>query len=150
MIPVQEASRIILEQSMDFGRELVSLHKANGRVLKEVLFADRNFPPFDRVTMDGIAINASAFLAGNRTFRIQGLQAAGQAQQRLNDSAHCIEIMTGAVCPAGADTVIRYEDVNISESEGKKIAKIQLDEIRPQQNIHHKGSDRPKGEILCP
>ena len=67
-----------------------------GRVL-----AERDQPPFARVTMDGIAIAHSAFAAGKRRFPIQGTQAAGATPSSLGATDGCIEVMTGAVLPAG-------------------------------------------------
>ena len=61
MISVHEATKIILETARDFGSELLRFEQANGRVLAEPLFADRDLPPFDRVTMDGIAFRFADF-----------------------------------------------------------------------------------------
>ena len=60
MILVEEAEKIILDQSRDYGTEIVSFDNCLGRVLAEDIYADRDFPPFNRVTMDGIAINYEA------------------------------------------------------------------------------------------
>lgn len=61
-----------------------------------------------------------------------------------------MEVMTGAVLPAGCDTVVRYEDIIIQENEGVKYAKITIpfSEIKTGQNIHKKNSDRKQGDIL--
>ena len=61
-----------------FGSETVNLARANGRVLRQTVNAERDQPPFDRVTMDAIAIAWSGFEAGNRVFAIQGRQHAGE------------------------------------------------------------------------
>ena len=61
MISVQEATEIILQHSADYGVEEVPLVKAIGRILREDLMADRDFPPYDRVTMDGIAIKYESY-----------------------------------------------------------------------------------------
>ena len=52
-----------------------------GAVLAQSVRAERDQPPFDRVTMDGIAIASEAWRAGQRRFRIAGTQAAGQRPQ---------------------------------------------------------------------
>ena len=49
-----------------------------GAVLAQSVRAERDQPPFDRVTMDGIAIASEDWRAGQRRFRIAGTQAAGQ------------------------------------------------------------------------
>ena len=97
MITVEEASKIIQSEIQDFGVDSVEFMKSQGRVLKEVILADRDFPPFNRVCMDGISINEKAFLKGSRSFHIEGIQAAGSPQLSLENENNCIEVMTGAV-----------------------------------------------------
>lgn len=149
MISVQEAQHFIHSSFLNLEPEEVPLSKARNRILRQVLIADRDFPAYDRVTMDGIAIHYTQFAQGQRSFPIAGIQQAGMPQQRLEDPTKCIEIMTGAVCPSGTDAVIRYEDLKIIEKAGQKVAIIQLDKMKHRQNIHHQGSDRPQGEVLC-
>lgn len=115
-----------------------------GRVLAEKIVADRDFPPFDRVSMDGIAINSEAFNKGQRTFLIEGIQPAGSPQISLQNKFNCIEAMTGAIIPNNADTVIPYEQVTIENGE----ATTSIESIKNKQNIHLKGTDRKKGDIL--
>jgi len=142
MISVEEALAIMKSAAGDFGQEKIPLSQALGRVNKDVWKVDRALPPYDRVTMDGIAINYSAYAEGNRSFPIQGVAAAGQAQQSLNDPTHCLEIMTGAVMAEKADTVIRYEDLKIENG----VAHLQVDGVVQGQNIHYQGEDRKAGE----
>ena len=70
-----------------------------GRVLRQTVLAERDQPPFDRVTMDGIAIAFADFEKGTGEFPMQAMQAAGDAALTL-DAGNCIEIMTGASLPA--------------------------------------------------
>lgn len=144
MITVAKAKHIILENTQDFGIEEIPFLQAIGRVLKEDIVADRDFPPFNRVAMDGIAINYRFFEQGLRHFKIEGIQAAGSPQKTLDNAANCYEVMTGAVLPNNTDTVIRYEDVDINTL----VATITIDEIKERQNIHRKGSDKSKGTVL--
>jgi len=106
MISVEEALAILKSSKRDFGQEKIPLSEALGRINKEVWQVDRNLPPYDRVTMDGIAISYQAFAAGKRAFPIQGVAAAGQEQQILQNPEHCLEIMTGAVLAANAETMV--------------------------------------------
>jgi molybdopterin molybdotransferase len=144
MISVKEAKNIILNTTQDFGVEEVPFIKSVDRILKEEIFADRDFPPFNRVSMDGICIDFNAFKTGQRAFKIEGIQAAGSEQITLQNSENCIEVMTGAVLPENANTVIRYEDVLIKNG----IATIIIDEVFDFQNIHQKGKDGKVGDIL--
>ncbi|MGB0892678.1 MAG: molybdopterin molybdenumtransferase MoeA, partial [Flavobacteriaceae bacterium] len=111
MISVEQAKNIILQNHQDFGVEDIPFIKSVGRILKEDILADRDFPPFNRVSMDGIAINYSFFQKGKREFTIEGIQPAGSEQLSMLNAENCIEVMTGAVLPNNSDTVIRYEDV---------------------------------------
>lgn len=144
MITVAKAKHIILESIQEFGIEEIPFLESLGRVLKEDIVADRDFPPFNRVAMDGIAINYRFFEQGLRNFKIEGIQAAGSPQQTLDNAANCYEVMTGAVLPNNCDTVIRYEDVDINTS----VSTVTVDEIKEGQNIHTQGSDKNEGTIL--
>lgn len=145
LISVSKAEEIIFSEKIDFGTEKISINNSLGRVLAEPISADRDFPPFDRVTMDGIAIKFANYEQGNRQFRIQSTQSAGEKIQALLLDNECIEIMTGAILPKNTDTVIRYEDLEIES--GFAIIKSQ---IREKQNIHFKGEDRKQGEEIIP
>ncbi len=145
MISVAAAEQIILAQADFLGAETAPLDAAHGRVLQAPLIADRDFPPFTRVSMDGIAIAYSAYAGGRRTFPIAGVQAAGAAPLHLNHPGACLEVMTGAVLPTGADTVIRYEDLSIQNGE----ATIVVEQVRAGQNAHPQGLDRRAGDRLA-
>jgi len=146
MISVEEALKIILKNTQDFGVEEIPFLESVGRTLKEDILADRDFPPFNRVSMDGIAINQEYFKEGIRDFKIEGVQAAGAEQKTMKVASNCREVMTGAVLPENTDTVIRYEDIVIENG----IATIQIDSITGNQNVHQKGKDRSQGDLLIP
>ncbi|WP_336960419.1 molybdopterin molybdotransferase MoeA [Chryseobacterium contaminans] len=143
MITVQQAEDIILSQTKDFGTEYITYDQALGRVLAEDLTADRDLPPFDRPTVDGIAIRYDAYEKGIRSFPIKAIQSAGEASIPIDSETECIEIMTGAALDCSIDTVIRYEDISIHNG----IATLSID-IKKGQNIHLKGRDKKEGEIL--
>lgn len=141
---VNEALDIILNTSTNFGIEEVDFLKSYGRVLKEEIVANRDFPPFNRVSMDGIAIDSEAFNKGQRSFKIEEIQAAGSEQLTLQDPMNCIEAMTGAILPKNTNVVIQYELLDINNG----VATINLDVVKHFQNIHLKGLDRKQGDIL--
>jgi len=116
-----------------------------GAVLRENVYAERDQPPFDRVTMDGIALASAASAAGRRRFRIQGTQGAGEPPLSLASPEHCIEIMTGAVLPAGCDSVVPVERVRI-ESGMAEIEAIAL--AAPWKNVHRRATDQRQGALL--
>ena len=142
MITYQEALNIISQHPFPLNTEQVPLNEANGRVLAADVKADRDLPPYDRVTMDGIAIKFSAYDSGQREFSIEKTIGAGMPKSALEDETHCVQIMTGAIMPTGADTVIRYEDISIEEG----VATIN-EQVFHQQNIHFKGEDKKAGEV---
>ena len=144
MISVENALQTILDSAQNFGVEEIPFLQSVGRILKENIVADRDFPPFNRVSMDGIAIDFSSFKKGQRSFNVEGIQAAGSEQITLQNSENCIEVMTGAVLPKNTNAVIRYEDVIIENS----AATIQIKGVFDLQNIHQKGKDGKVGDIL--
>ena len=115
MIDTDKALSVVLSQTEEFGIEEINLDQSFGRVLKETIHADRDFPPFDRVSMDGIAFASSSFENGQRSFKVSGTQAAGAPQLTLEDPQECLEVMTGAMLPEGCDVVVPYEQINIEE-----------------------------------
>lgn len=144
MITVSAATQIIMQASRAFGTEEVPLSESQGRILQTDLVADRDFPPFDRVTMDGIAISYTAWERGQREFPIQEIAAAGKPQVTLSDHDLCLEVMTGAITPEGCDTIIRYEDTQIDNGS----ARITVDAVKRGQNIHRQAEDRNAGDVL--
>lgn len=111
-------------------------------VLREPIAASRDQPPFDRVTMDGIAF---ASTSGRREFRIAGTQAAGARQRVLASQDACFEVMTGAVAPTGCDCVVPVEHITIQHA----VATLQPDVVVSQwQNIHRRGIDCRAGTRL--
>ena len=144
MHTVSEAENIILNQILHLGLEEVPLSDALGRILGEDLVADRDFPPFDRVTMDGIAICYEQFEQGRRVFAIESVQAAGSPKHNLSNPTGCIEVMTGAMLPEGTDTVIQYEQLKLENG----AATILAESVNFRQNIHFKGIDRKEKDCI--
>jgi molybdopterin molybdotransferase len=115
-----------------------------GAVLAQSVRAERDQPPFHRVTMDGIAIQSEAWRAGQRRFRIAGTQAAGQPPRELPDGA-CLEVMTGTVLPPGSDCVIPVERLTVADgwAEVDPAAAVE-----PFGNVHTRGLDCREGDML--
>ncbi|WP_200975838.1 molybdopterin molybdotransferase MoeA [Echinicola sp. 20G] len=144
MIDIQKALDLVLSQKQFYGAEEVPLTEAVGRFLAEDIFTDRDAPPFDRVMMDGIAIQLKDINDPLRpNYPIQGIQAAGAPQMTLKAPDHCLEVMTGAILPLGTDTVIPYEEVEIKD--GTAYVKIKK---AIKRFVHRKGSDSPNGALV--
>jgi molybdopterin molybdotransferase len=144
MISVKQALQFIAEQAKSFIIIEVELLQSTNHILAQPVVADRDFPPFNRATMDGIAIDSAAFNRGIRSFPIEDIQPAGHPQKNLHNPANCIEIMTGAMLPTGTDAVIRYEDLTLADDK----TQVNLDAVTPYQNVHLQGTDEKLGEVL--
>jgi molybdopterin molybdotransferase len=145
MIDVQEADALIVDSLPDWGCEQIALEDAAGRILAQDVTADRDLPPYDRVMMDGIAVRAAEWARGTRRFALAGTQAAGRPRVALPEGAVCVEVMTGAPLPQGADCILPVEllvrrdgvfEVSEEASPG------------PGRFIHPLGSDAPEGSLL--
>ena len=116
-----------------------------GAALAEDISAERDQPPFDRVTMDGVGLASSAWAAGRRRFRIAGVQAAGAAPLKLGSSDDCLEVMTGAVLPRGCDSVVPFERLKIADGYAELADEPR---IEPFVNVHTRALDCRAGERL--
>ncbi len=149
-----------MAEARSFGKERIGLAEAYGRVLSETIQADRDYPPFNRSSVDGYAINTRDLEKGIRQFAVVETIYAGAKGARSIQSGECYKIMTGAPVPAEADAVIRREDVqeflqkDVQEhlqGQGQKENRIILTgtaACRPFQNISRKGEDMQAGDTI--
>ena len=147
MIDAKEAYRIVTQHHLTPRLIQIPLTEAQGHVLQESIYADRDFPPFDRVSMDGIAYRYEEALKTER-FPIKGMQAAGSPSMKLQNDGACLEVMTGAMLPENTDTVTRYEDVEFFEENGQKFARLLVKPNKKGQNVHKRGVDERAGTEL--
>ncbi len=113
-----------------------------GRTLRQDIYAERDNPPFDRVCMDGIAIQTAGSTGARRTFRIEATQAAGAPPLRLSNAANAVEVMTGAVLPRGTDCVIPVEEYTLTDG----LVSLQSEAlVEPFRNVQRRGSDSQPG-----
>jgi molybdopterin molybdotransferase len=125
--------------------ESLPLTQCVGGTLRENVYAERDHPPFDRVTMDGIAVDSEALRRGQRRFRIRGVQAAGAPPLKLKTSDDAFEVMTGAILPVGCDSVIPVEQLDMADGFASLNAEVVS---APYYNIHRRGSDSRQGRLL--
>ncbi len=119
MIDFQEATQIILKQTFPLSTEKIRLENAIGRILSENIKTDRNYPPFNRATMDGFAFRFDDLQhLENQSFEIIETIYPAQKNQRLLAFGQAYKIMTGASVPSDADTVIQVERCKI---QGNKV-----------------------------
>ncbi len=129
------------------GTERVALAEANGRVLAQVLRADRDQPPFSRSTRDGYACRA-AEANTHHSLALAGSTRAGELPSAALPISSVWEIMTGAPVPEGADAVIMVEHVGAS---GGRVRLLPPRTIAPGENIVARGAQARIGdELLVP
>jgi molybdopterin molybdotransferase len=145
LISPAEAEALIRAQATALPATSLPLTELVGTILRERIVAGFDQPPFDRVTMDGIAFSFAAYERGQRAFRIAGMQAAGAPPLSLHNAEHCIEVMTGAILPAGCDCVVPVEKIAIAEG----VAQLTSDAApESRANIHARGTDSRRDEEL--
>lgn len=137
--------------------ESVLLPAAHRRILATDLIAPLDLPPYDCAAMDGYAVRAvDLFPDAPTELSVAGRTLAGDAPATL-PAGHAQRIMTGAPMPAGADTVIMQERVQVIETGEPTQAQAQAQAriiIPPGQhagqNIRHRGEDLQQGAIALP
>ena len=118
------------------------LEQCIGQTLREDVFAERDNPPFDRVCMDGIAINSNALSRGQLQYRIAGVQPAGSPALSLSSDVFAIEVMTGAMMPSGTDCVVPLEEYDLLDGLVSLKEKAQGE---PYRNVQRRGADSQPG-----
>lgn len=115
LLTVAEAARLVGERIRPVtGVETVALGAAAGRVLAEDLTAGHALPPHDCSAVDGWAVSHGDLAAGGASrLAIGGRAAAGHPLTGLARSGEAVRVFTGAVMPAGTDTVLMQEDCRV-------------------------------------
>src|SRR5271168_3343970 len=129
-------------ESIEFSEEPA---RVLGRVVAEDVRADRNYPPFNRSTRDGFALRAADAVQPGAKLRLIGESRAGVAFSGTVEPGTCVQIMTGAAVPRGADTVLMQEHARL---EGETVVFDQA------AHVHHNfvlaGSETRAGEVVVP
>jgi molybdopterin molybdotransferase len=137
MYSINEAQKMIANCVRNFGTEIISIDDAYNRILAEDIIADRDYPPFNRATMDGYAVNSADFIDKKTKLKLIGTLYAGSVSEQIVAEGTCLKIMTGAPVPEGADAVVRVEDTIQNES----IIVFKAHSVSPFQNIAKQGQD---------
>lgn len=139
MIKFEQALEIVLSSAPPLREESVSLRASLDRVLAQDVRADRDMPQADLSAMDGYACRAED---AGRPMRIVETILAGQVPRHPIQPGECSRIMTGAILPEGADSVLMFEHAE-EESEWVRA-------IHPlkKRNVRQKGEDGRQGDLL--
>jgi molybdopterin molybdotransferase len=124
--------------------ESVAIRAALGRVLARDIVSPIDVPAHDNSAMDGFALRASDLAAQGQTeLQIAGTGLAGQPfTEHVVPAGQCVRIMTGAVMPAGLDTVVPQEFVQVANDR----AHIPAGVVRAGDNRRLAGEDLARGE----
>ncbi|MDP3453575.1 MAG: molybdopterin molybdotransferase MoeA [Bacteroidales bacterium] len=158
MITFQEATDIVLSNSLNLPSLIIPLSECVGRVLAEDILADRDMPPFNKAAVDGFACRRADLIFKPQEHSGRGLKIietipAGYRPSLYITEGECSRIMTGAVVPEGADYILMVEESEVNE----RYMKTRADSPsfgggnKPAvkgSNICYKGEDIRKGETI--
>jgi molybdopterin molybdotransferase len=140
-LSVQEARQILLDAVTPVaGWEQVPIRSALGRVLRRDLVAPFDVPAQDNSAMDGFAVRAADLTAEENRLDLVGTAYAGLSFSGLVGPGQAVRIMTGAVLPRGADTVVMQEAARV---EGARVTLPAAG--KPGQNVRRAGEDLAAG-----
>jgi molybdopterin molybdotransferase len=146
MLTFEEARGKIIEQlgkrKGPCATAIVSVWEALGLVLAEEVKTDREYPPFDRSTRDGYAVRAKEVTPGAKLKCVGEIKAGDTVSEPLA-AGTCVQIMTGAAVPAGADGVVMIEH---TQREGEVVRFERA--AQAGQNIVPRGSEAAAGQTL--
>jgi molybdopterin molybdotransferase len=147
MLRFEEARQLVIEQAEKRASERErktisrSVWDGLGYILAQEVRTDREYPPFDRSTRDGYAVRAGEAAAGAK-LRCVGEIKAGDTVSAVLAAGTCVQIMTGAAVPAGADAVVMIEFTKRSGDE------VSFERVtKAGQNIVPRGSEARAGEL---
>jgi molybdopterin molybdotransferase len=147
MLPYAEARQKVIEiasaHRRPARRETVEIEQAFGRVLAREVRADRDYPPFNRSTRDGFAVRAADAAARGARLECIGELRAGGSFEGIVGPGQCVEIMTGASVPAGADAIAMIEH---TKRDGRTISIDRAVQIG--DHIVPRGSEARAGALL--
>lgn len=140
MISFEQALGVIMDDVRTMGTERIGFENALFRVLAEDVYADIDMPPFNKSAMDGYACRHEDL---GMELRVTEVIAAGEQTNRVVEKGECVKIMTGAMVPQGADTVIMME-----HTEEIQPGSIRFTGEKTQANIAYKAEDVKTGDLI--
>src|SRR6185437_12651496 len=126
-------------------REKLKLANSLGRILAGEIAADRDYPPFDRAMRDGFAVRAADCREAGAKLRVIGENRAGGEFAKTVGAGECLQIMTGAAVPQGADAVVMIEHTRTGARENEVTIERAAE---AGMNIAPRGSESRAGDVL--
>jgi len=139
----QKVISVVRERGARAAHDVVEIGRGFGRVLAEPVLADRDYPPFDRSTRDGYGARSADVAKPGASLELVGEIKAGDTFSGTLAPGQCVQIMTGAALPRGADAVVMIEH---TRPEGKRVHFERAGE--PGQNVVPRGSEAREGQTL--
>lgn len=137
------ALRLVVDATSELAPRPTALARALGLVLAAPVRADRDYPPFDRAAMDGVAVKVDD--AGKQV-RVRGEAAAGHEATGAVEPGVAVEVMTGAPCPPGTEAVVPREDLTANVQ-----GFVLPAHVKPYQHVAGRGSECAAGAaVLAP
>ena len=126
------------------GKKNVTIRESAGHILAEDVTSPMDVPPFINSAMDGYAIQANDLpQTDNTLLKVIGKSFAGGPFEGEVKSGEAVRIMTGAIVPEGADTVIMQEHAEVN-GDTIKIG----NEHKAKQNVRNPGDDFFTGDTI--
>ena len=122
--------------------ESLPLKEAFGKVLARDVISPIHVPPHDNSAMDGFAFHGAALQGQTLDLKVVGTALAGAAWSGQVSSGQCVKIMTGAVMPAGLDTVVPQELARVIDGR----ITIPAGALKQGDNRRFKGEDLEQGK----
>lgn len=144
---VEDARKTIYQKIIPItGTEKCAIRSCLDRYLAEDIISPINVPSHTNSAMDGYAIAGSDLPTNeDKSYSIVGTSFAGTPSDQTYQSGQVVRIMTGGVMPAGTDTVIMQEMVELTDDKSSVTLKA---EHKQGQNVRHPGEDIAKDSLL--
>ena len=152
MVAVDRAVEIVLrlaEQKSGPDRMssgVAPLRECVGRILREEILADSDYPRFDKAIRDGFAVRSGDLANVPAVLEVSGESRAGSAASVEVREKSCCEIMTGAPLPIGADAVVMVEHTERLSPEAVRVLRA----VRPGDGLLRQAAELRRGERILP
>jgi len=150
MLAYEEALQRVLDRAEPLPARPVPLMEALGLVAAEAIRSLEPVPPFTNSAMDGFAVRAADCAAATRErparLPLAGMIPAGQGSAPDLGPGTAVRIMTGAIVPAGADSIVPVEEASAGAAGWLEVSAP----VRLGAHIRLAGEDIPAGGLVLP
>ena len=153
MISLEEARALVLSHAAPLPVETVPVLDAVGRVAAADLKSDIDISPFAHSAMDGFAVRAAELVEASQEAPVEldvvAEIAAGDVFEGSIEDGQCVRIMTGAPMPDDADSVVKYEIVDVVTGDGKPGSRVAFSApTAVRSNVREAGEEAKAGETV--